>query len=343
MEQGEVAVAKGGLVAALPARAAVLAAANPAGGAYRRGATLVENLRMSPALLSRFDLVFLLLDRPDAERDARLTEHVMRARAGLAPRPPPALLEGPAPAAAGAPRPPLMDRLREARADDEPLPPVLLRKYIAYARQYVHPRLDAKAAAVLKRFYLRLRAAAAADAGALPVTHRALESLVRLTEARARAELRERVTAEDAEDAVAVVAETLDCLAAAGVGLADFGDGRGGGGAAAAAGGRGAQAERRRFVAALRAHCAAKGDAALPAHELYAVADRIELAVPDTGAFLEALREAGDLLKRGPGAFELAGFAPPGGGAGGGGGGGRRPLESSNGGGDAGGGGYGGW
>jgi DNA helicase MCM8 len=342
MEQGEVAVAKGGLVAALPARAAVLAAANPAGGAYRRGATLADNLRMSPALLSRFDLIFLLLDRPDAERDARLTEHVMRARAGLAPRPPPALLEGPAPAATGAARPPLMDRLREARADDEPLPPVLLRKYIAYARQYVHPRLGAEAAAVLKRFYLRLRAAAAADAGALPATHRALESLVRLAEARARAELRERVTAEDAEDAVAVVTETLDGLAAAGVGLVDFGEGRGAG-AGGAAGGRGAQAERRRFVAALCAHCAAKGDAALPAHELYAVADRIELAVPDTGAFLEALREAGDLLKRGPGAFELAGFALPGGGGAGGGAGGRRPLESINGGGDASGGGYGGW
>ena len=57
MEQGEVSVAKGGTVAAMPARASVLAAANPVGGTYNRAQTVLENLNMPGPLLSRFDLV----------------------------------------------------------------------------------------------------------------------------------------------------------------------------------------------------------------------------------------------------------------------------------------------
>lgn len=68
MEQQCVSIAKAELSVSLPARAGVLAAANPAGGHYQRGKTVAENLRMGSALLSRFDLVFILLDRPDAVR-----------------------------------------------------------------------------------------------------------------------------------------------------------------------------------------------------------------------------------------------------------------------------------
>ena len=117
---------------------------------------------MSPAMLSRFDLIFLLLDRPDAERDARLSEHVMAMHSGLASRAAAArsrMLEhgggggsallltdgrGVSGVTGGdglGGRPPLLERLKARRADDEPLPTQLLRKYIAYARQYVHPRL----------------------------------------------------------------------------------------------------------------------------------------------------------------------------------------------------------
>ena len=63
MEQGEVAVAKAGICATLPARTAVLAAANPAGGAYSRAKTVHENLRLSAAMLSRFDLIFIMQAR----------------------------------------------------------------------------------------------------------------------------------------------------------------------------------------------------------------------------------------------------------------------------------------
>ena len=61
----------------LPARTSIIAAANPAGGHYNKAKTVSENLKMNSALLSRFDLVFILLDKPDEEMDNLLSEHVM--------------------------------------------------------------------------------------------------------------------------------------------------------------------------------------------------------------------------------------------------------------------------
>lgn len=65
MEQQTVSIAKAGVICTLPARTTVLAAANPAGGHYNKGKTVAENLRLGQALLSRFDLVFILLDQPN--------------------------------------------------------------------------------------------------------------------------------------------------------------------------------------------------------------------------------------------------------------------------------------
>ena len=60
-----VSLAKAGVVCTLPARTSILAAGNPVGGHYDRAKTVSENIKLGPGLLSRFDLVFLLLDRPD--------------------------------------------------------------------------------------------------------------------------------------------------------------------------------------------------------------------------------------------------------------------------------------
>lgn len=82
LEQQEVSIAKAGVVASLPARTSLLAAANPAGGSYDRAKTLMQNLKMSPAMLSRFDILCVLLDQPDQRRDQRLSEHVMAMHSG---------------------------------------------------------------------------------------------------------------------------------------------------------------------------------------------------------------------------------------------------------------------
>ena len=141
---------------------------------------------------------------------------------------------------------------------------------------------------MLKESYLQLRQRSAADTAGLPITHRTLEGLARLAEARARAELREVVSAEDARDAVEVAEEALAGHLPQGPGLLDFGRGGGGG-----RGRGGAAAERRRFMDALCALCSGKGSREVEVHELYDVADKIDLAVPDTAAFIESLNEAG--------------------------------------------------
>ncbi|GFH06570.1 DNA replication licensing factor MCM8 component, partial [Haematococcus lacustris] len=79
MEQQEVSLAKAGMVASLPARTTVLAAANPAGreGVFNKAKSVADNLKMSPAMLSRFDLVFIMMDRPDLEHDRCLSAHTL--------------------------------------------------------------------------------------------------------------------------------------------------------------------------------------------------------------------------------------------------------------------------
>ncbi|KAJ1971617.1 hypothetical protein H4R34_005681, partial [Dimargaris verticillata] len=69
MEQQCISIAKAGIVCTLPARTSVIAAANPVGGHYNKAKTVSENLKMNSALLSRFDLIFILLDKPDVQRD----------------------------------------------------------------------------------------------------------------------------------------------------------------------------------------------------------------------------------------------------------------------------------
>lgn len=98
MEQQSVSVAKAGIVCNLPTRTAVVAAANPVGGHYKyerltreceplikmrsKVKTVSENLKMAATVLSRFDLVFILVDAPDQERDQLLSEHVIRLHSG---------------------------------------------------------------------------------------------------------------------------------------------------------------------------------------------------------------------------------------------------------------------
>ncbi|CAD6216484.1 GSCOCG00004648001-RA-CDS [Cotesia congregata] len=191
MEQQTVSVAKSGVLCSLPARTSILAAANPIGGRYNANKSVIDNLNLSQPLLSRCDLIFLLLDQPDREQDSLLVEHVMNARKGFQ--------------RAG-------NQLETQKTN---LPStsalVLLRKYVAYARQYVKPKLTREAAKVLQRFYLKLREQTHIF-GSLPVFHRQLEALIRLTEARAKLSLRLQTTEEDAVEVVEIYKYALSCV-----------------------------------------------------------------------------------------------------------------------------------
>jgi replicative DNA helicase Mcm len=178
MEQHTVSVAKGGIVATLNARTAILAAANPSLGRYEPHRTVAENISLPVTILSRFDLIFVLRDVPDKEADGKMSEHILEIhRRGLSPV--------------------------EAQVDIE-----LMRKYISYAKG-MRPVLGTDALKSLSDFYLAMRGASETEGSPVAITARQLESLVRIAEARARVALRKEVTAEDAEAAIAIMKRSL--------------------------------------------------------------------------------------------------------------------------------------
>ncbi|XP_058143519.1 DNA helicase MCM8 isoform X4 [Dasypus novemcinctus] len=211
MEQQSISLAKAGIVCSLPARTSIIAAANPVGGHYNKAKTVSENLKMGSALLSRFDLVFILLDTPNEAHDHLLSEHVIAVRAGKQRAVSSATVarvhsqESNTSVLEVVSDKPLSERLKVVPGEAiDPIPHQLLRKYIGYARQYVYARLSTEAAQVLQEFYLELRKQSQRS-NSSPITTRQLESLIRLTEARARLELREEATKEDAEDIVEIM------------------------------------------------------------------------------------------------------------------------------------------
>jgi len=167
---------------------------------------------MPTSLLSRFDLIFILVDKADNTRDQKISEHIMRIHNA-----------GKGPGVASASNIPsgltqshqypdgggemgdnqscltLSQRLLRLCAHLPPSQPLLsteiLRKYIEYVRRYVHPRLTPQAAKVLQKFYLVMRSEVLIGQGAIPVTTRNLESLIRLAQARSRLECRDEVGA----------------------------------------------------------------------------------------------------------------------------------------------------
>ncbi|KAF5206952.1 Dna replication licensing factor mcm2 [Thalictrum thalictroides] len=305
MEQQCVSVAKAGLVASLSARTSVLAAANPVGGHYNRAKTVNENLKMSAALLSRFDLVFILLDKPDELLDKRLSEHIMSLHAGYEEHSsaPKRLRRGGLAALQitntnwGEKSGSLASRLKlDPQKDREfvPLPGLLLRKYIAYARTFVFPRMSKPAAEIIQKFYLQLRDHNNSADGT-PITARQLESLVRLAQARARVDLREEITAQDALDVVEIMKESLYDKYVDEHGIVDFGR----------SGGMSQQKEAKRFLSALNKQSELDQKDCFSISEIYSLADRIGLRVPDIDTFVENLNAVGYLLKKGPKTYQV--------------------------------------
>ncbi|MFP3984553.1 MAG: minichromosome maintenance protein MCM [Candidatus Bathyarchaeia archaeon] len=180
MEQHTVSVAKGGIVATLNARTALLAAANPSLGRYDAYKLVSENINLPITILSRFDLIFILKDVPERDSDEKMSAHILELhKKGAAPLEP-------------------------------PIPSDLLRKYISYAKN-IKPVLTDEATQRLKEFYLEMRAVTEKIEGSpIAITARQLESLVRLAEARARIALRKEVTAEDAEAAIVIMNKSLE-------------------------------------------------------------------------------------------------------------------------------------
>ena len=165
MEQQTISISKAGINATLNARTAILAAANPIGGRYDRAKTLKANLNIGAAIMSRFDLFFMVLDEQDEQADVAIARHIISVHRN------------------------------QERALTPHFSTEQLQRYITFARAY-KPSIPPETAKVFASHYRKLRES---DIGggktSYRMTVRQLESMIRLSEALARLHL-DRVVRE---------------------------------------------------------------------------------------------------------------------------------------------------
>jgi replicative DNA helicase Mcm len=176
MEQQTCSVAKGGIVATLNARTSILSAANPIYGKYDPYKNITENVNLPVPLLTRFDLIFIVRDNPDKEKDNRVASHILEIH-------------------------------RDTEKAARPAIDIdLFSKYLSYAKQ-IEPTLTPEAIDIVRSYYMEMRRID--SEGMITVTPRQLEGLIRLASARARLLLKDLVDAEDAQRAIYLVDQMM--------------------------------------------------------------------------------------------------------------------------------------
>ncbi len=173
MEQQTVTISKANVQATLRAQTSVLAAANPKYGRFDPMELIAKQVNLSPALLNRFDVIFILRDLPNRQRDESIAQHVLAEH--------------------------------KQQTSHNIIEKRLLRKYIAYSRQKCHPKLTDVAIAEIKKFYVELRnqpSVSDSVSRPIPISARQLEALIRLAEATAKSRLGKTVTKDDVQKAI---------------------------------------------------------------------------------------------------------------------------------------------
>ena len=210
MEQQTVTIAKAGIHASLNARCSVVAAANPVYGQYDRTRRPQDNIGLPDSLLSRFDLLFIVLDQLDPVLDRRLADHVIKShqyrRAGSTMEPEPLNQAASL----------CLDEIGEVAKETvvwhrggrgaggaDLLTKEFLRKYIHYAKNRIHPVLSEAAMESISNAYAEMRGKQTPKN--LPVTARSLETLIRLSSAHAKARLSGHVEDVDVDVAVSLI------------------------------------------------------------------------------------------------------------------------------------------
>ncbi|CAA7268765.1 unnamed protein product [Cyclocybe aegerita] len=184
MEQQTVSIAKAGIITTLNARTSILAAANPVGSKYDVNLPITRNIDLPPTLISRFDLLYLVLDQVEENTDRRLAQHLVGLYLEDAP-------------------------LTETQ---DFLPLQELSAYIDYARSKVHPIITEEAGAELVRSYVEMRNMGddpRASEKRITATTRQLESLIRLSEAHARMRFSDFVELQDVKEASRLMREAI--------------------------------------------------------------------------------------------------------------------------------------
>jgi replicative DNA helicase Mcm len=177
LEQQTVTISKANVQATLQAQTSVLAAGNPKLGRFEPFQTIAQQIDLPPSLINRFDVIFVLRDLPDKFKDDAIANHVLT--------------------------------LYQKRNGIIPIERDLFRKYVAHAKQKIHPMLTDEAVKEIREFYVKMRNTPAAGDTmgnkSIPISARQLEALVRLSEAHAKMRLSKRVTKEDSQIAIGII------------------------------------------------------------------------------------------------------------------------------------------
>merc|ERR1712025_1271395 len=201
MEQQTISISKAGIVTSLKARCAVLAAANPIGGRYDPSMTFSENVDLTEPILSRFDILCVVRDTVDPTGDEHLARFVVGSHMRNHPLAEEADVER-------------METIEKKLASAtnlagvDKIPQDLLKKYILYARERVHPKLHDMDQDKVAKMYSELRRESMAT-GSVPITVRHIESMIRMAEAHAKMHLREFVSEDDVNMAMRVMLESF--------------------------------------------------------------------------------------------------------------------------------------
>ncbi len=176
MEQQQISIAKANIQATLRTQTSVLAAANPKFGRFDPFTPIPQQIDLPPALITRFDLIFPMRDLPDREKDTAIAEKILGSH---------------------------------AHKDVDPeISKEVFRKYLAYTKQKVFPKLTDEAVEVIKEFYVTLRSSGQQGdqpVKAIPISARQIEAAIRLSEACAKIRLSEKVSKMDAIRAVSLL------------------------------------------------------------------------------------------------------------------------------------------
>jgi len=181
--------------AELSCRTSLLAAGNPKFGRFDQFQPIGEQIDIPPTLMSRFDLMFMVSDQPEEERDTEIMQHKTIASRAAAKK-----------------------ELGKELSEEEQqsitprIDPKVMRAYVAYAKQNVTPyiREDSPAEQLLHEEFLQIRFANEnADDAPVPITWRKQEAIERLAEASARVRLSDKVSKGDVERALRLVKQSM--------------------------------------------------------------------------------------------------------------------------------------
>ena len=178
MEQQTISIAKAGIVCQLNTRTAVLASANPIESRYNPQRSVIENIKLPPSLLSRFDLIYLMLDKSNEKMDKKLAEHILALYCD--------------------------DTRMDLELSKPKISRELLAKYISFARRTANPIIPAECVDDLVKAYVDMRMMGSSR-NIITATPRQLESLIRLSEALAKMRLADAVNREDVLEAVRLI------------------------------------------------------------------------------------------------------------------------------------------